>query len=870
MSRATLLLANPVLAIMACDLPAHVTRAEQLTWCEIIGPCEDVWNDLDGSAVDSYAERAHGSSSTGGGVSQTEGLSAAPAVTRDGSGAPVVAWHDDTGGAVHVRVKTWRTDEWVELGSAPDGASATLGQSTYPSLAVLGDGSPVVAWQDDTSGDPQIYVKYWNGAAWSPLGGNAEGMVTDATGSAILPKLAAGSNGELYLVWADETSGSSEVYLLAWDGSVWSQLGGSAQGAGLSSTTVAAKRPCVAVNSQGQPVVAWENDNEVDTVVIYLRVWKPNPPSPGQWLPIGSSDTTGVSTGTTNARSPAVVIDPSSDAIVVAWQDADSIGAARWTSTAWVPMPAPIVDAAATNLGPPSLGLWHAGTINAVPLLAWHGQPSGAPAQVYAVAWNATNSAWQSLATTAGPSPGLVTAVSGSSLYPIWSAPQGQSAPLLAWQDNSTSRDAVSIGARSAEIFLEELHERLEPLGTDTLAGLPHEASGVSLNPTITFSTSGPVVAWQEVLTGATAGAATVHLLSHDAVAGWHPLSVSSRVSPADDSAHVSPHIAPEADPPTLTWTRVAPNGDSDIYLAQWNGSAWQELGGSMTGEGISNDDRSAADFPAVAVDREGRPYVAWADFDAADVLQVYVAHWSGAQWQALDGAGSDPVVSRSSHGADTPTLALDSAGAPTVAWSECTVPDADGCALYQIYAKRWVAGGWIELGGSASGLGVSATSGLSLFPALALDAAAQPAVAWTEWTTTGRFTFLRRWSASAAAWQELGGSASGTGVGGILAPRAPIPIAAHVPALTVDGLDRIWVAWTDATSGTYEIYLERWSGTAWHEVGASATGGGVSNSSAPSIRPALAARGHRGCVAWSEGVGQQPAIAVRCTRQEP
>jgi hypothetical protein len=49
------------------------------------------------------------------------------------------------------------------------------------------------------------------------------------------------------------------------------------------------------------------------------------------------------------------------------------------------------------------------------------------------------------------------------------------------------------------------------------------------------------------------------------------------------------------------------------------------------------------------------------------------------------------------------------------------------------------------------------------------------------------------------------------------------------------------YIAWEDDGDGDDEIYVRRWNGSSWEEVGSgSASGGGISNNSGSSRRPAL------------------------------
>ncbi len=77
-------------------------------------------------------------------------------------------------------------------------------------------------------------------------------------------------------------------------------------------------------------------------------------------------------------------------------------------------------------------------------------------------------------------------------------------------------------------------------------------------------------------------------------------------------------------------------------------------------------------------------------------------------------------------------------------------------------------------------------------------------------------------------------------------------------PAVVTDG-DSVYCCWAQKDgSDTWQIYLRAFDGTAWEELGGSATGGGLSNTQRDSVRPRLAlqdtGRGKRLWVVWQEG----------------
>jgi hypothetical protein len=82
-----------------------------------------------------------------------------------------VAWEDDSGGDREIYVRRWNGSSWEEVGSGSasgGGISDSGGYSYDPSLAVA-DGTPYVAWYDYNGGDYEIYVRRWVPTVYLPI-----------------------------------------------------------------------------------------------------------------------------------------------------------------------------------------------------------------------------------------------------------------------------------------------------------------------------------------------------------------------------------------------------------------------------------------------------------------------------------------------------------------------------------------------------------------------------------------------------------------------------------------------------------------------------------------------------------------------------
>ena len=286
----------------------------------------------------------------------------------------------------------------------------------------------------------------------------------------------------------------------------------------------------------------------------------------------------------------------------------------------------------------------------------------------------------------------------------------------------------------------------------------------------------------------------------------------------------------------------LAPTADSN--------AGWEEVGdGSATGNGVSNNAGHSAD-PSMAIAPDGTPYLAWTDVSSGS-WQIYVRRWNGSKWEALDGSATGGGISNSSGSATQPSLVIDPDSTPYVAWGDVT-------AGTKIYMRRWSGSSWVELGGSATGGGISNSTDADAPSLVIAPNSKNPYVAWTDVPGICPEIYLRYWNGS--SWAQLGGSASGGGIS-----DSGCMDTVSNPSLAIDAGDDPYVAWEDVRSGQYQIYLRRWDGSNWGELGGSATGGGLSGQ-AGSAGPSLALdKDGNPCVAWVASDGADNEIYLRC-----
>jgi hypothetical protein len=206
-----------------------------------------------------YWQQVGSVASTGGSVS----------LAQTSSGTQVIAYSEDD----FINVKFWNGFTWISLGLLN-----TLSSAKNPSLALDSSGNPVVAWEEfiGTANGYFIYVRRFTGTSWVNVG--STGIV--ASGSRVSnPSLALDSSGNPVVAWEEFDGASRNIYVKRWTGTSWVQLGAALD----VNTNQFAYNPSLALDSSGNPVVAWwEFDGTSNN--IYVKQW-----TGSSWVLVGSN-----------------------------------------------------------------------------------------------------------------------------------------------------------------------------------------------------------------------------------------------------------------------------------------------------------------------------------------------------------------------------------------------------------------------------------------------------------------------------------------------------------------------------------------------------------------------------------------------------
>ncbi len=802
------------------------------------------WTGVHGSEFGPWTTRLVWGSAAAGGVSGTAALSANVDLAVDRADHLALVWQDGAAFAEEVYLRYFDGTAWQELGGSASGGGLSRSSAVYSrraSVAFLGDGRPVVAWQEQATSFSEVYVLQWNGSAWTELGANSAslGGISDNPRTSDDPIVAVDSTGAPRVAWEDASSTNYQVYFRGFAGASWpEEPAGSATGAGISNGPAGqfSDNPDLVLVAD-VPYVAWSFERSIaGQRDIYLRYL-----TGGVWTALsGSASTGGISATADYSFNPRLAVRGGEP--VVAWEEVVGgnyeIYLRYHTGAAWAELGGSATGNGLSNTPTgTSLNATLAVDGSGVLTAAWTDDVSGRY-QIYVRQWNGAS--WVEAPTGSATGRGVSESDVGATRPRLVAL--SDDTLVVAWQDNGDQQEIAAKRWRAGwSAWL--------PFGTSNAAGgALSNSTEASRVPDLVLSPTGALIAvWQENV-----GAGTEVFLKRETAGGWEELDSSATGSGLSRSGGAtSPAVACLPGGELVVVWHQDPTVKPRVFARRLVGASWSEaVPGAAADDGLGS--AAEAGGPAVVALDAARVLVVWhdAELGVSEIHGAILDVAGGSRGTSWTGAG----ISNTSGVSTYPALANGAQGPTVVAWQD----DTSGHDEVYVAALAPPLGPWVELGsGSASGGGISQTGMDSGPPTVAVSAGGRVLVAWSEPTAAGRDVWAREWDG--VAWRELGGSATGGGVsgtGGVVA----------APAAAFDGELGLLV-WTDDSSENLEVYARRFDGSVWRELGATAaSAGGISNSHARSTNPSVVAGAGRICAAWDEAADPDDEIVLRCT----
>ncbi|RKH20928.1 hypothetical protein D7X74_02495 [Corallococcus sp. CA047B] len=154
-------------------------------------------------------------------------------------------------------------------GSLPLG-NQLIGRLAFsPSIAVDSNGRPWVTWIEVPTGKPSseglAYWTRWEGNAWT-----SPAAVSGAATGDLLPVLSMSIGSPHVLAWSGIINSERSIHVRRWTSNQWQSIGQPLNA--LTETATPAFAPSIAMDSDGQPVVAWTEESALSASVYVYRL----------------------------------------------------------------------------------------------------------------------------------------------------------------------------------------------------------------------------------------------------------------------------------------------------------------------------------------------------------------------------------------------------------------------------------------------------------------------------------------------------------------------------------------------------------------------------------------------------------------------
>jgi hypothetical protein len=737
------------------------------------------------------------------------GFQGAAKMIPDGAGGAIVVWQDDRSGQYDIYVQ--RLDaagvrQWGPANGLP--LCTAAGQQGRPMIVADGAGGAIVTWEDARSGSNVVYAQRVNGAGMPQWAANGV-QVCNTCNSALSPVIAADGAGGATIAWTDFRSGvDRDVYAQRLNAAGLPQW--TANGVGLCTGTGNMFELSILGDGTGGATLTW-SDNRTGNFDVYTQRVS------GSGAPQWTVDGVVLCNAANDQFSPEIVTDATGGAIVT-WEDRRSLTgdvyAQRVNASGvpqWTPNGVALCNASNAQVDPKILADGAGGAF-----VTWEDARSGS--RVYAQRVNATGAAlWTANGVAVCPAGGVQSAPRIAS--------DGSGGAIVSWDD---------VRSGHADIYA----QRVNTAGVAqwAAAGVPLcTASGDQYNPEVVPDGSGgAIVLWDDGRTGSPT-AADVYAQRVTSL-GCHFGSVLA-VAPNDQS---SPSAVADGSGGAIIAWQDNRGGGYDLYVQRVNGAGAAQ----WAAHGVALCTASGNQFaPVVVGDGVGGAIVSWHDNRSGnyDIYAQRVNAAGVAQWAtdgvALCAAGGDQsypqIVADGSGGAivtwahgfsDIHAQRVDASGTPQ--WTAngvalCTAPgdqyapqivsDRVGGAIVtwhdsrsgnvDLYAQRVSAAGVLLWDPTGVALCTAATSQTNA--KILADGAGGAIVAWEDFRSGNFDIYAQRVSA--------GGTAQWTANGVVLCSAASHQ---ELPTLTADGAGGAIVTWADRRAGAYDIYAQRVSAT--------------------------------------------------------
>jgi hypothetical protein len=552
-----------------------------------------------------------------------------------------------------------------------------------------------VAWEERDGSVFNIYVQRFTGSSWVNVG-SALSASSAANSSALDPSLALDSSGNPVVAWREFDGTSYNIYVQRFTGSSWVNVG-----SGVLTGSSDANNPSLSLDSSGNPVVAWV-EYDGTSYNLYLQQFNGS-----SWVKVG---TTPLDISLNN-RPYYPSLSLVNGSLSVAWREEGDLYVKRYLKNSFRPLGEALDAVITSNALDPSATLDN----NNNPVVAWS-ETGDFSSGILVSRW--ASNTWNRILFNAAVN-------TFNNAYE----------PSLAVEKSTNVNTFVPVVAFSEEISPDQNNIYVRR----STNGINWSSYGDALDTTIS--------------------------------------NYASQPSLALDSTN-QPYVA---------WVEIV-NGSPNIYVKRWTGTAWDWAGSAAALDMVIGND---AGPPSLAIGSDNIPVIAWAEDNGLGNRNIYVKRLVSNTWTLVGTTAIDRAIA---NDASTPSLDLDSSNNPIVAWKEFVSASANSGNLY---VKRWNGSSWVLVGNIIDKVATNQVSS----PSLSVGTNDSPVVSWNENENNNSNIYVKRWNSTTSRWVLVSSGA----LDNVLAQNA------YRPSMVLNATNNPIVAWQETTSSNQNnVYVKR------------------------------------------------------------
>jgi len=194
-----------------------------------------------------------------------------PSIATNASASAYVVWQDYRNGNADIYFARADSPGYVFGANVRvDDTGTGSSDQMAADIAVDNLGTVYAVWQDERNGNPDIYLaKSTDGGATFAASVRVDDTGT-ATSHQTIPRIAVDGSGNIYIVWQDDRNGIIDTYFTkSTDGGATFETNARIGDAG--SLFARQMRPDIAVDTNGNAFVAWEDDRNSSIDIYFAR-----------------------------------------------------------------------------------------------------------------------------------------------------------------------------------------------------------------------------------------------------------------------------------------------------------------------------------------------------------------------------------------------------------------------------------------------------------------------------------------------------------------------------------------------------------------------------------------------------------------------